>query len=165
MTNAEKNKFRQTKAWKDFREEKIAEVKKLDPKGKLRCQLSGVPLRDKQANCHHLDETNYTDLQLHKFKILSSTMHTLVEFMALVLNGKNPVPFREQWMALLGPFLPRVERTVDKLMSDISIRAEYNKALGSGMFFVLHPDLTGIWEDDREEWMAWLRTEKGGVNA
>lgn len=114
MTNAEKNKFRQTKAWRDFREEKIAEVKKLDPNGKLRCQLSGVPLRDKQANCHHLDETNYTDLQLHNFKILSPTMHTLVEFMALVLNGKNPVPFREAWMALLGPFLPRVERTVDK---------------------------------------------------
>lgn len=145
-TGKEKTRFRGTVAWKRHR---LAMVKGAES----RCELCGIKKTAKGLDVHHLDPGNYTDLNPDKFKVLCTDCHAYVERSALRLGGRDPFPRREVFLAWIGPFLPRVERTVDKLMSDISIRAEYNKALGSGMFFVLHPDLTGIWEEDREEWI------------
>jgi hypothetical protein len=109
MTSEEKTRFRQTVAWKRFRERKIAEVKKLDKKGKLRCEMKGTLLSDRAAQCHHLFPDQYDLLELDRFRILSPKSHDFVEDMARVLHGKSPVPNREKWMELLGPFLPSTE--------------------------------------------------------
>ena len=107
MTSKEKTRFRQTKAWKDFR------TQLLKTRG-MRCELLGTPVTKKTAQVHHLRPDQYDNLDPALFQILSPTAHEFVEFVALVLGGKTVVPNRAVLLAWLGPFLPASERTVDK---------------------------------------------------
>jgi hypothetical protein len=72
MTTEEQNKFRKTKAWKEFRE-KIINQQKIDP-------LTGRPLR-KRANLHHLDSIHYDDLDPDKFIALNIQSHDVVHYL------------------------------------------------------------------------------------
>lgn len=108
MNSSEKTAFRAKKQWKKFRESLIK------TRG-LRCELTGVKLTVKNAQVHHLRPDLYDDLRPELFKILSPSAHDFVESMAMVLLGNTTqVPNHYEWMRLLGPFLPKPERTVDK---------------------------------------------------
>jgi len=37
-------------------------------------------------------------------------------------------------------------------------RVEYKKLLKSGMFFEFHPELTGDWKQDKEQWLKIKRS-------
>jgi hypothetical protein len=57
-------------------------------------------------DCHHLDPENYDNLDPAKFKLLSTTAHDFVEFMAVKLAAKVQPPNAEKWRELLKDFLP-----------------------------------------------------------
>lgn len=108
MTNKEKNSFRRSAKWINFRE------KEIDKRG-LRCELFGVKITRKNAQLHHLEPEFYDNLVPEKFKLLSPTAHALVEFLAPIVYGNlTKIPRIELLLAWIGPFLPKPERTVDK---------------------------------------------------
>lgn len=39
-------------------------------------------------------------------------------------------------------------------MSEAESEEQYTKLLHSGMFWELHPELTGVWEKDQEGWIS-----------
>ena len=39
-------------------------------------------------------------------------------------------------------------------MANIDFKEEYAKVLASGMFFEWFPDLTGTWEEDKDQFIA-----------
>ncbi len=40
------------------------------------------------------------------------------------------------------------------------MKEQYDKLLASGMFFELHPDLSGNWEIDKPAFIKWMRSVK-----
>lgn len=117
MDSASKTKYRQTKAWKTLRERKIAEVKARDKEGKLRCELTGVVLRDRVAQVHHLNPEDYAGQNLDDFRVLSPMAHDFIEWIAVV--RKDHWPNWSEWEKIVGPFLPVVVRKTDKYYKDI----------------------------------------------
>lgn len=71
-----KQKFRESKEWKEFREQKILEQKRIDPitNGRLL----------KASNCHHLcmDESTYDDISdPEKFMVVNKATHKVIHFL------------------------------------------------------------------------------------
>lgn len=97
----EHSRFRQSKAWKDFR---IQVIQERD----CRCEMCGIKKKSKQLQLHHLFPLAYEDLTPSKFKVLCAGCHDLVEKYARRLHGKkaNEIANRANWDALLIPFLP-----------------------------------------------------------
>lgn len=113
MTSKEKTTFRQTVAWKRFREELLR------TRG-LKCQLSGVKLTLKTAQVHHIFPDEYDNLDPARFAVLSPSMHDFVESIApIVWGNRTSVPNQESLLAWCGWCLPRVSRSVDKLYKDM----------------------------------------------
>ena len=73
MDADEKSKFRNRKAWKDFRK-KMRKERKTDP-------ITGSPLT-KLYNLHHCDfnEEHYDNLDPNNFECLNSMSHDVVHF-------------------------------------------------------------------------------------
>jgi hypothetical protein len=121
LTNKEKNQFRKTQEWIQFRENQIK------TRG-LKCELFGTRLSKRTAQLHHLDPADYTNLDPVKFKLLSPTAHALVEFLALLIHGNTTkVPRLDLLMAWIGPVLPAPERTVQKYYDMIQESVARNK--------------------------------------
>ena len=99
MNEKERRNFRQTVAWKRFREQLIK------ARG-ARCELFGTKVPAKRLDLHHVDPANYDNLDPAMFKLLSSTAHDIVEFMAVKLAAKVPPPNADKWRELLDGFLP-----------------------------------------------------------
>lgn len=112
MNKSERTNFLNRKAWKDFRAKILKERKAV-------CELCGTKTSGAKLNLHHRFPSEYDLLLPERFKLLCVPCHDTVERMALRLGGKDPTPNREAWIALLGPFLPHQERTVDKLMAQL----------------------------------------------
>lgn len=115
MTSKEKNKFRASKQWKEFRNSL------LDERGS-QCELCGTKYsgrRKKTLQVHHLDPDNYTDLNPDKFVLLCSSDHDLVERVAKKILSKNTELLNQDiWFLLLERFLPFKAR--NKLSEDIN---------------------------------------------
>ena len=71
MTGTEKSRFRQTKTWKQFRQQ-------LRIDRQYTCEICGIKKKT-GLQVHHLDEEHYTDLNPQKFKLLCSSCHQEVE--------------------------------------------------------------------------------------
>jgi len=71
MTGKEKAKFRNSPEWKTFR------AGLLEERGRI-CEVCGIHHKS-GLQIHHLDEANYTDLREHKFIVLCSRCHQLLE--------------------------------------------------------------------------------------
>ena len=78
FNHEEKNKFRASKVWKEFR-------KKILIERNYTCEIGGLKMK-KKLNLHHMDEANYTDLKKNKFAVLSPAEHKLIE---RLLRRKN----------------------------------------------------------------------------
>jgi len=94
-----KTLFRQSKAWKDFRNAMI-----LMNDGK--CELCGIkytPSKFHLLQVHHLDPDNYEILDPAKFSVLCSSDHDLIERFVTRINGRQfqPPENIEQWDALV----------------------------------------------------------------
>lgn len=70
MTTEEQNKFRRTKAWKNWRE-----YMREAQNGK--CYITGSKLR-KTSQLHHLDPEHYDLLEQERFVFLLSSMHDTI---------------------------------------------------------------------------------------
>lgn len=84
-TGPEKTRFRNTVAWKRFRESM------LDASG-YQCQCCGMKygkIRRHILNVHHRDPENYQDLRPDKFRVLCVTCHEFIEFMIKRILGKT----------------------------------------------------------------------------
>lgn len=67
--NKEKNAFRRTKRWRDFRKQLIEE------RGQI-CQCCGK--KTKILDCHHADEEHYDDLNPDKFFLVCKMCHKCI---------------------------------------------------------------------------------------
>lgn len=67
--NKEKNAFRRTKRWRDFRKQLIEE------RGQI-CQCCGK--KTKLLDCHHADEEHYDDLNPDKFFLVCKMCHKCI---------------------------------------------------------------------------------------
>lgn len=93
----EKKRFRQTKAWKEFRERKRKQTKKDFVTGK---SLTG------KWELHHLDlnPSNYTNLEVEdNFIPLNSRTHTLIHFLYIYYRKDRKV-------------LDRVKEVLDRMI-------------------------------------------------
>ena len=81
-----KKRFRSLKRWKDFREQMMKSTN-------YTCELCGTRFygkRKKMLNIHHLDETDYDNLDPKKFKVLCSTCHRdIVEKMIIRFSNTD----------------------------------------------------------------------------
>ena len=105
MNQKEKQKFRASKKWRDFRDKKRKE-QKVDP-------ITGAKL-SRLANLHHLDlnEEHYEDLSDEShFVFLNQAMHKTVH--ALFLKSK-PREWRKRVLALIK-ILKQMERINDRM--------------------------------------------------
>ena len=105
MNQKEKQKFRASKKWKDFRDKKRKE-QKVDP-------ITGAKL-SRLANLHHLDlnEEHYEDLSDEShFVFLNQAMHKTVH--AMFLKSK-PREWRKRVLALIK-ILKQMERINDRM--------------------------------------------------
>lgn len=114
-SNMEKNAFRAKAPWKKFR------AKILRDRG-CKCEMCrpGASHTAKSLDLHHLRPDLYDLLDPKLFKLLCTKHHELVEWMAIQLEYGD-VPNQEAAMAWLGPFLPKVVRTIDKYMTKESM--------------------------------------------
>lgn len=71
MNSKEKQKFRSTSTWKNWR-------KYILHKRNYTCEICGI-VKKKGLQLHHLDEENYTLLQEERFILLCSSCHKEVE--------------------------------------------------------------------------------------
>ena len=99
MTSKDKAKFRQTKAWKTFRQRLKRERK--------RDELTGGPL-SKLYNLHHLYETDrediYTDLSDEsKFMCLNQRSHEVIEF--IYSHAVKDPDFMDRLNRIIGEML------------------------------------------------------------
>jgi 5-methylcytosine-specific restriction endonuclease McrA len=103
MDKKQKDAFRRTKAWKDFRLSLIE-------KAQFSCQLCGTHYSGKakrKLQVHHLYPEDYTNLDPNRFRVLCSEDHKLVERIACKFLAKNPkIENLEKWLSLLSDFLP-----------------------------------------------------------
>ncbi len=113
MNGSEKTRLRSQVWWERLRARKIAQVKARDPEGKLRCEITGTWIRqDSKAQCHHRFPDDYQSENLDDYRILSSSAHDFIEWLATI--SPETFPNREKMLEWLGDFLPVVERKTDK---------------------------------------------------
>lgn len=98
-----KNLFRQSKAWKDFREFMIGS------QGNC-CELCGMKYpgaRDKMLQVHHLEPHDYFTLNMAAFSVLCSSCHDLIERFVTRINGKAFVMPKnyQKWGSLISAHL------------------------------------------------------------
>jgi hypothetical protein len=104
--------------WKKLRKRKIEEVRSRNQFGELRCELTGVLIKEeKNAQCHHRFPDNYTSENLDDYRILTSSAHDFIEWLGVI--RKDTFPNREKMEAWLGDFLPVKVRTVDKYYEEL----------------------------------------------
>ena len=97
MNQKDKNKFRRSKKWTDFRK-KLRKERKVDA-------LTGKALTPR-ANLHHmdLDEDHYTNLTNEdNFLFLNTQSHEIIHF--FYGHGKN----RKDWRALIAKLVELLE--------------------------------------------------------
>ena len=114
----QKTRLRSQKWWKELRQRKIAEVRSRTPFGELRCELTGILIKEeKNAQCHHRFPDRYKSDWLDDYRILTSSAHDFIEWLSTI--KKDTFPRRELMMAWLGDFLTVKERTVDKYYAEL----------------------------------------------
>ena len=74
-------------------------------------------------------------------------------------NGKGytPRPFSVDQKTYETNWANTFKQTSDRLLSlseKYALHAEYVQQVESGMFWEMHPELTGTWEVDKEQWYA-----------
>ena len=112
-TGKQKTNLRGQKWWKELRARKIEEVRARDQEGKLRCELTGIWIKDSsKAQCHHRFPDRYQSEDLDDYRILSASSHDAIEWLSTI--KKDTFPRLELMMAWLGEFITVKERTVDK---------------------------------------------------
>ena len=93
--NAEKESFRKTNVWKNFRESL------LQKRGAV-CECCGT--KTKNLQLHHMDEKNYTDLNPDKFVFLCSMCHKCVSRLERI-KPENWYKYNPLWVAFFSRFL------------------------------------------------------------
>jgi len=112
-TGKQKTNLRAQRWWKELRARKIAQVRKRDPEGKLRCEITGTWIKsESSAQCHHRFPDRYDSENLDDYRILSASSHDMVEWLSTI--KKDTFPRYELMMAWLCEFITVKERTVDK---------------------------------------------------
>lgn len=97
-------KIRDSLEWKYFR-------KRMLNRANNSCQLCGtryVGKRNKVLHIHHMDETQYTNYDPHKFVVCCEACHELLEKMQYRLKYKPELlsdEMREKWLHLLDKFI------------------------------------------------------------
>lgn len=81
MKGEEKNKYRNSKKWKDFRKQLIEEVD-------YTCQICNTR-KKKGLHIHHINEKAYGDETKEDVVVLCPTCHKITEW--LLSRTKNPV--------------------------------------------------------------------------
>jgi hypothetical protein len=117
-TGKQKTALRGQKWWKELRASKIAEVRARDPEGKLRCEITGVWIKNESsAQCHHRFPDRYQSEDLDDYRILSASSHDFIEWLSTI--KKDTFPRYDLMMAWLGEFITVKERTVDKYYAEL----------------------------------------------
>jgi hypothetical protein len=94
--NEEKNRFRRSKEWKDFR-------KKLIQERGTYCQCCGK--KTKILDCHHADEEHYKDLNPEKFFLVCKMCHKCISALEMI-KPENWYKIRTQeWVDFYKRFL------------------------------------------------------------
>jgi hypothetical protein len=94
--NEEKNQFRRSKEWKNFR-------KKLIEERGTYCQCCGK--KTKLLDCHHMDEEHYTDLNPDKFFLLCKLCHRCVSDLEHIKPENRNKLRSPEWVQFFGRFL------------------------------------------------------------
>lgn len=89
-------------------------------KAESRCELCGIKKNARSLDVHHVDPTDYENLDETKFKVLCTDCHAYVERSALRLGGKDAFPRREVFLAWIGDFIPKSDRSAKRLMEEIN---------------------------------------------
>ena len=101
MKTSDKTKFRQSKAWKQFRLAVIVSVQGC-------CELCGTQYKGKRLKMlqvHHLNPDDYFNITTGKFAVLCSSCHDLVERMAIKKSWGEGY-YEKCWYNLLWDFMP-----------------------------------------------------------
>jgi hypothetical protein len=84
----------------------------------LRCELTGILIKEeKNAQCHHRFPSDYESENLDDYRILTSSSHDFIEWLAVI--RKDTFPNREKMEAWLGDFLPVKSHTARDLMEQL----------------------------------------------
>jgi hypothetical protein len=94
--NAEKEAFRRTKEWKQFR------IHLIDERGQY-CECCGK--KTKVLQCHHADEKNYQDLNPDNFFLLCALCHKCVSDLEHIKPENRARLRSKEWNDMFGRFL------------------------------------------------------------
>lgn len=94
--NEEKNAYRRTKEWKDWRKRLIEE------RGTY-CQCCGK--KTKILDCHHADEEHYKDLDPDKFFLVCKLCHKCISALEQIKPENRKKIRNEDWVDFFGRFL------------------------------------------------------------
>lgn len=99
--NKDKEAFRRSKTWQDFRKDLIQ-------KRGTYCQCCGV--KTKILDCHHADEEHYTDLNPDKFFLVCKLCHKCISALERI-KPENWYKIRNsEWVDFYSRFLkPNIE--------------------------------------------------------
>lgn len=94
--NKEKNAYRRTKEWKDWRK------RLLEERGTY-CQCCGK--KTKILDCHHADEEHYKDLDPEKFFLVCKLCHKCISALEQIKPENRKKIRNEDWVDFFGRFL------------------------------------------------------------
>lgn len=94
--NEEKNAYRRTNEWKDWRKRLIEE------RGTY-CQCCGK--KTKILDCHHADEEHYKDLDPDKFFLVCKLCHKCISALEQIKPENRKKIRNEDWVDFYGRFL------------------------------------------------------------
>lgn len=94
--NEEKNAYRRTNEWKDWRKRLIEE------RGTY-CQCCGK--KTKILDCHHADEEHYKDLDPDKFFLVCKLCHKCISALEQIKPENRKKIRNEDWVDFFGRFL------------------------------------------------------------
>ena len=94
--NKEKNAYRQTKEWRDWRKRLIEE------RGTY-CQVCGK--KTKLLDCHHADEEHYKDLDPDKFFLVCKLCHKCISALEQIKPENRKKIRNADWVDFFGRFL------------------------------------------------------------
>ena len=94
--NEEKNAYRRTKEWKDWRK------RLLEERGTY-CQCCGK--KTKILDCHHADEEHYKDLDPDKFFLVCKLCHKCISALEHIKPENRKKLRNEDWVDFFGRFL------------------------------------------------------------
>lgn len=100
MNSKEKRKFRQSKEWKEFRQ------KIINNRGR-RCECCGGYCSKPQL--HHIDESDYTNLDPKKFVLLCSLCHKQISRLERAKRENWEKLFNQEFINYYSKFLIDME--------------------------------------------------------